>query len=104
MRWTHLAHCVDILLQSLQCNANTEVLTLSWMHNRTMPWPDFSLNRKCRDFDALVEWNKENSVDIYKFGNMTAPKNAYKWPYPMNTKAFELDITTDPEYVVNGHL
>lgn len=104
MRWTHLAHCVDILLQSLKCNANTEVLTLSWMHNHTMPWPDFSLNRKCRDFDALVDWDKKHSVDIHKFARMPVPENVYKWPYAMSTKEFELTFATDPEYEERGHL
>ncbi|KAL4926979.1 oxidase ustYa family protein [Aspergillus undulatus] len=80
--WIHLSHCVDILLQNLQCNANTEVLTLSWVEDRASPWPDFSVKRKCRDFGTLVNWQRENAVDPEMFGNMTRPTDAFVWPAP----------------------
>ncbi|KAL4959709.1 oxidase ustYa family protein [Aspergillus stella-maris] len=80
--WIHLSHCVDILLQNLQCNANTEVLTLSWVEDRAAPWPDFSVNRQCRDFSIIVDWQRGNAVNSEKFGKMTRPKGAFVWPSP----------------------
>ncbi|KAL4789742.1 hypothetical protein BDV19DRAFT_394783 [Aspergillus venezuelensis] len=80
--WIHLSHCVDILLQNLQCNANTEVLTLSWVEDRAAPWPDFSVNRQCRDFSTIVDWQRGNAVDSEKFGKMTRLEGAFVWPSP----------------------
>jgi hypothetical protein len=90
MWWIHLGHCTDILLQNLQCNANTEVLTLAWVEDRDIPWPDFSVNRKCRDFQALVDWQRSNAVDPEKFDKMPVPKNAFVWPAPWKKQESEL--------------
>ncbi|KAL4783505.1 hypothetical protein BJX76DRAFT_357889 [Aspergillus varians] len=93
MWWIHLGHCSDILLQNLQCNANTEVLTLAWVEDRHPPWPDFSVNRKCRDFQALVDWQRDNAVDYDKFDKMPLPKDAFVWPSPWKTQDSELGVT-----------
>ncbi|KAJ5928241.1 hypothetical protein N7466_007197 [Penicillium verhagenii] len=90
--WIHLGHCTEILLQNLQCNANTEVLTLAWVEDRRAPWPDFSVNRKCRDFNALVDWQHNNAVDADKFDAMPVPKNAFLWPAPWKKQDYELGV------------
>ncbi|KAF5856322.1 hypothetical protein ETB97_007530 [Aspergillus alliaceus] len=90
MWWIHLGHCTDILLQNLQCNANTEVLTLAWVEDRDIPWPDFSVNRKCRDFNALVDWQRNNAVNAEKFDKMPVPKDAFVWPAPWKKQESEL--------------
>ncbi|OAA36116.1 hypothetical protein BBO_08288 [Beauveria brongniartii RCEF 3172] len=90
MWWIHLSHCTDILLQNIQCAANTEVLTLAWVESRDVPWPDFSVNRQCRDFDTLVKWQQEHAVDADKFDKMPVPENAFKWPAPWKKQDFEL--------------
>ncbi|KAE8378028.1 hypothetical protein BDV26DRAFT_292630 [Aspergillus bertholletiae] len=77
MWWIHLSHCTDTLLQNIQCNANTEVLTLAWVDDRQAPWPDFSVNRKCRDFLALVNWQHENAADPDRFDRMPIPEDAF---------------------------
>ncbi|KNG80950.1 hypothetical protein ANOM_011107 [Aspergillus nomiae NRRL 13137] len=90
MWWIHLGHCTDMLLQNIQCNANTEVLTLAWVDDRKAPWPDFSVNRKCRDFQALVNWQRENAVDPDKFDRMPIPRDAFIWPAPWKHRDSEL--------------
>jgi hypothetical protein len=102
MWWIHLGHCTDILLQNLQCNANTEVLTLDWVEDRQAPWPDFSVNRKCRDFDALVDWQHNNAVDADKFDAMSAPKNAFVWPAPWKKQDYELGIKLGDHHLQEG--
>lgn len=58
----HRAHCIHILLQNLMCKADTELITMkwvrknSWMNPSERPWPDFNVGKKCRNYDALVEW------------------------------------------------
>ncbi|KAF9889307.1 hypothetical protein FE257_007416 [Aspergillus nanangensis] len=90
MWWIHLGHCTDILLQHLQCHANMEVLTLAWLEEYNRPWPDFSIQVECRDFEAIRAWDGRGSVDRRKFGSMPVPKDAFRWPNPVRGATSEL--------------
>ena len=82
MRWIHLGHCVDMILQNIKCNANPDLITLAWVEGKKVPWADFSIIHKCRDFDTIVKWNKENSVDPDKFDRTPIPKGSHIFPGP----------------------
>ena len=71
--WVHLQHCVSILLENLMCNANTEMLTLNWIEETEYPFPDFSVNKQCRDFETLLQWQEERAVDTEKIRQMKKP-------------------------------
>ncbi|PYH42456.1 oxidase ustYa family protein [Aspergillus saccharolyticus JOP 1030-1] len=104
MWWIHLGHCTDILLQNIRCNANTEVLTLDWVEDRGNPWPDFSINRKCRDFDALLHWQHDNAVDVDKYDAMPVPKNAFVWPSPWKKQDYELGVKLGDHHFQEGEV
>ncbi|KAF2011565.1 hypothetical protein BU24DRAFT_435969 [Aaosphaeria arxii CBS 175.79] len=71
----HMEHCVDLLLQALQCSGNANLITLHWVEREPYPFPDMSLNRKCVDFDALTKWRLENTIDMEKYKErMDKPK------------------------------
>ncbi|KAL9046804.1 MAG: hypothetical protein Q9214_000457 [Letrouitia sp. 1 TL-2023] len=72
--WLHLRHCTDIVLQSLMCNADTTMTTMTWLETQQRPFPDFSVNKKCRDFDAIVRWRDDNALDVKKAGSVTKPE------------------------------
>lgn len=65
--WIHLRHCVDMLAQDIMCHADADVLTYNWMDTQSHPFPDFNINRKCRDFGALLAWHQERKVDMEKY-------------------------------------
>lgn len=69
----HSDHCIYVLLQSLMCNANLDVITLDWVEGQKHPFPDFSINRKCMNFEAVLEWQHENKVDREKFNAIQKP-------------------------------
>ena len=70
----HSDHCIYVLLQALMCNANLDVITLDWVEGQKHPFPDFSINRKCVNFEALVDWQEENKVDRREFMAMEMPE------------------------------
>lgn len=72
----HLNHCVDIIMQALQCSGNVNLVTLHWQETQPDPMPDFSINRQCVSFDRLTEWDKENSADrqVYINKKVKMPK------------------------------
>ncbi|KAL9113700.1 MAG: hypothetical protein Q9227_002145 [Pyrenula ochraceoflavens] len=70
--WLQLQHCTSLLLQNLLCHADTEVLTLQWRDTQPEPrlMPDYSVNKKCRDFAQVVEWRDRRAVDGELFEKM----------------------------------
>lgn len=36
----HINHCVDILLQALQCSGNVNIMTYNWVETQEAPQPD----------------------------------------------------------------
>ncbi|KAK2747201.1 hypothetical protein FQN55_005196 [Onygenales sp. PD_40] len=89
--WIHASHCVDMLLQNIKCNANTDLITLAWVGRTRKLWPNFNVRHKCRDFEAISKWNQDNAVSLDKFRHMPLPKDAYIWPEPWKASGFELD-------------
>ncbi|KAF2786092.1 hypothetical protein K505DRAFT_260666 [Melanomma pulvis-pyrius CBS 109.77] len=65
----HMNHCVDILMQAIQCNGNVNLITMHWVETEPFPFPDMSVNRKCVDFEGLTKWRLENTIDITKFND-----------------------------------
>ncbi|KAI0530302.1 tat pathway signal sequence [Xylaria digitata] len=63
----HVNHCVDILLQEIQCSGNVGFITSNWVENQRYPQPDMSIYRKCIAFDNIVTWRNAHSVDTDKY-------------------------------------
>lgn len=70
----HINHCVDILMQALQCSGNVNLITLHWYETQPFPHPDFSINRQCVAFESLADWNMQNSIDRRKYFELGAKK------------------------------
>lgn len=43
------------------------MITMHWTETQTYPFPDMSIHRQCIDFDAVVAWRKEHSIDMDKY-------------------------------------
>ncbi|KAI5458861.1 hypothetical protein BGZ63DRAFT_514274, partial [Mariannaea sp. PMI_226] len=63
----HINHCVDIIMQALQCSGNLNLITYHWVETQPYPFPDMSVNRQCANFGALTSWRKENTVNMTKY-------------------------------------
>lgn len=66
-REIHINHCIDILLQGIQCNANLDLIPLHWVETQEYPFPDMSINKQCVNFDGLTQWRRENTIDMDKY-------------------------------------
>lgn len=60
--WFHIGHCVDLLMQNIQCSGTTDFYTFTYVDTFNQPYPDFSINHKCRNFDTLVDWAEKNKI------------------------------------------
>lgn len=68
-RTSHLTHCLHIVLQNLMCTADVGIITHNWIRNeryptepRTRPFEDFNIVKKCRNFDALLDWTEAHAI------------------------------------------
>lgn len=96
--FVHLNHCVDIIAQNLMCSANTDVITLQWVETQFFPFPDFNVNHQCRDFDTLLDWTMQNSVDEKMWVKQSRPKGIKEVPAPKEM----LDWIKKGEHTLNG--
>lgn len=84
MHWMHQRHCLHMVLQSLTCNANVDIVPHRWVANDDVPFAQFSIQRKCRNFNNLRQWNQENAVknvrDVWPHTKDGMPKDAFVWP------------------------
>ncbi|KAK2035488.1 hypothetical protein LX32DRAFT_1236 [Colletotrichum zoysiae] len=58
---SHFDHCIDMLRMNLQCQADvTPALFVDPLNNplRRDALPNWSSMHTCRDFDAILDWNK----------------------------------------------
>lgn len=53
------------------CHADAAVVTHVWREGTEVPYPDFGVERQCRDFGALMEYRDtmdvEGSFDKFRF-------------------------------------
>lgn len=63
----HTSHCLYVLLQHLMCEASTDIVTKEWVEGQLHPYPDFSINRQCGNFDAVMEWQADRRVSNDQF-------------------------------------
>jgi Mycotoxin biosynthesis protein UstYa len=60
----HVGHCQYLLLQTLTCHADLEVVTFNKVRGTPGPFPEFSVQQKCRDFDSILRWKEANQVNV----------------------------------------
>lgn len=70
---THTSHCIYILLQNLMCSASVDLITHRWLDVQQHPFPDFNINKKCRNFEDVLEWQERHVVDDAPYHKLRRP-------------------------------
>ncbi|KAI5463888.1 hypothetical protein BGZ63DRAFT_506579 [Mariannaea sp. PMI_226] len=71
----HVSHCISAILQNLMCSGNVDLYTHRWIDAQIHAFPDFNIDHKCRDFDAILAWQEEHAVPVEKFAEVRAPED-----------------------------
>ncbi|EME78946.1 uncharacterized protein MYCFIDRAFT_101736, partial [Pseudocercospora fijiensis CIRAD86] len=71
----HLSHCLWYLLQNIMCSASWDVYTHIWTDTFPYPYPDFNIHKKCANFDAIVKFQEQHSIDRRLFEQMRIPED-----------------------------
>lgn len=60
----YLDHCAYVLMEFITCHADVGVVTFNKVQGTPGPFADFNVLRKCRDFQALLDWKERNQVNV----------------------------------------
>lgn len=63
VRWKHVDHCLDVLRQIIICHGDISIVTFDWVEGQCDPYPNFHVNRECRNWDSIFQWAKDHHVD-----------------------------------------
>lgn len=80
----HLTHCVEAIAEHLKCKPSFELITHNWIEQQNAPFPDFALNKKCWDYEAMLRWKEKNrhrDVEA-KFKELKPPAGTVPLPLP----------------------
>lgn len=84
MHWMHMRHCLHMVLQSLTCRADVDIVPHRWVEADKVPSAQFGVTKKCRNFDNLRRWNQENAVKdvraVWPHDKKDMPADAFVWP------------------------
>lgn len=84
MHWMHMRHCLHMVLQSLTCSADVDLVPHRWVEADETPFAQFGVSKKCRNFENLRRWNKENAVKdvraVWPHDKTDMPADAFVWP------------------------
>ena len=83
-------HCVHILYQNVMCTGSTEIITYNWLETQRFPVPDFDVENKCKNTEALLEFQeREKIVGMDELREeMKKPEDAVTLQLPPRLKAF----------------
>ncbi|KAH8761281.1 hypothetical protein BGZ57DRAFT_769733, partial [Hyaloscypha finlandica] len=66
--YIHFEHRIDILMQSIMCTANTDLVTLNCIEIQSNPFPNLSVNHQCKDFNTLVLYVGSSGASRLRYG------------------------------------
>lgn len=65
LAYRFIDHCIEVLRQNIQCNADIGLFTFYMIPDDPLAWPELNSKHVCRNFDKVREWAIDHSV-----GNM----------------------------------
>lgn len=62
-QFNHIEHCLELLRQSLMCNADMSIITLRWGHSQATPLANWTFPHTCKSWDAIENWASQRQVE-----------------------------------------
>ena len=55
------------------CRGDSTLITFHWGHTVKLPQPDFTLEHECVNWDSLVGWVEQHSINVFEEGMLVHP-------------------------------
>jgi hypothetical protein len=60
----HIDHCADMLRQKFMCEADSNLITYSWLKNHYNPHPNFNVEHQCKDYNRLLDASGKYGIPL----------------------------------------
>lgn len=74
----HLDDCIELIRQSIMCNADVVMITWDWVTKHTKPYPDFNTRHACRKFENIMDW----AIQHADRSEVTRSEDTIDLPFP----------------------
>lgn len=69
-----IVHCLEVLRMGATCRGDVSIITHMWTDINALPIVNQNAPHQCIDFDKVMEYSKDNTVDVYQENYIVHPK------------------------------
>lgn len=78
----HNQHCLEVLRMGAACRGDISIITHMWTDKDAQPIVNQTAPHQCVDFSKVMEYSRDNTVDVYQDNYIVHPKFG-QWKRPM---------------------
>ncbi|KAG2063641.1 hypothetical protein BDR04DRAFT_1062618 [Suillus decipiens] len=79
----HLDHCIEMIRQTIMCNADVTLITWDWVEGHDIPYPNFNTLHQCRDYEKILDWSTKHAMHI-PVSEITRFEDTVDMPLPIH--------------------
>ncbi|KAL4404800.1 hypothetical protein CABS03_14595 [Colletotrichum abscissum] len=85
----HNQHCLEVLRMGAACRGDISIITHMWTDIDAKPIVNQTAPHQCIDFDKVMDYSRDNTVDVYKDNYIVHPKFGPSFPKGNSIKPFK---------------
>ncbi|CCF36100.1 hypothetical protein CH063_01429 [Colletotrichum higginsianum] len=85
----HNQHCLEVLRMGAACRGDISIITHMWTDIDAQPIVNQTAPHQCVDFDKVMEYSRDNTVDVYQEDYIVHPKFGPSFPKGNSIKPFK---------------
>lgn len=70
-----------MLMQDQLCHGDADVIIYNWVDTQQYPWPDLSVNRKCRICHQMLQWGRDRFLYFDLLRGFPTPEGVKQLPF-----------------------
>ncbi|KAL0943150.1 uncharacterized protein CTRU02_201036 [Colletotrichum truncatum] len=85
----HNQHCLEVLRMGAACRGDVSIITHMWTDKDAQPIVNQTAPHQCVDFNKVMEYSRDNVVDVYQDNYIVHPKFGPSFPHGHSIKPFK---------------
>ncbi|KAF3799187.1 hypothetical protein GCG54_00001226 [Colletotrichum gloeosporioides] len=85
----HNQHCLEVLRMGAACRGDISIITHMWTDKDAQPIVNQTAPHQCVDFNKVMEYSRDNAVDVYQDNYIVHPKFGPSFPHGHSIKPFK---------------
>ncbi|KAF9877258.1 hypothetical protein CkaCkLH20_05524 [Colletotrichum karsti] len=85
----HNQHCLEVLRMGASCRGDVSIITHMWTDKDAQPIVNQTAPHQCVDFERVMEYSRDNTVDVYQDNYIVHPKFGPSFPHGHSIKPFK---------------